>query len=183
MSVIQIWIKKKQDTFQLLHGTVGQVKTWKIRKNQRLFSQNSKSVKKQRAVPKIHGESVFVRMTGISRDAPGMSKPQTMCNIILLEALLWPLLALFGLEASSHSWDSLMLLQPFYTSRPEDQLSSIPACPGPDCWKANSRELKWNIKLCCCILELQHLWRISRNILDFNSRFYYGIYLHKFLLI
>lgn len=89
MSVIQIWIKKKQDTFQLLHGTVGQVKTSKIRKNQRLYSQNSKSVKKQRAVPKIHGESVFVRMTGISRDAPGMSKPQTMCNIILLEALLW----------------------------------------------------------------------------------------------
>lgn len=45
MSVIQIWTKKRQDIFQLLYGTVGQMKTLEIRKNQRLYSQNSKSIK------------------------------------------------------------------------------------------------------------------------------------------
>lgn len=43
-----------------------------------------------------------------------MSIPQTMYDPSLLEAALWPPFALFGLATSSHSWESLMLLQPFY---------------------------------------------------------------------
>lgn len=64
-------LTKREDSSQLLHGAVGQVKMWTIRKIKDYPSQNSQSVKKKRSIPKIHWESVFIRMTVIPKGAPG----------------------------------------------------------------------------------------------------------------
>lgn len=159
MSVIQIWSKKKQVTFQLLRGTVGQVKRWKIRKNQRLYSQNSKLVfiiiffflnpKNPWGISVSQDDRDF---KGLSRDVyptdKGWHKPArgsfmaTFCTICAGSILLF-------LEIP-YATPALLHLK----SLGKQFFPSNSACPSPNCWKASSRELKGETKQCCCILEL-----------------------------